>query len=82
MGDASSRATAALAAETEEQVEQEYDADRRDRPEEAQPTGEPAVDAVLASLERLHELPVAEHVAVYESAHSALREALNRAGDA
>jgi len=49
---------------------------------EGQPTGDPAVDAAVASLERLDRLPVAEHVAVYESAHSALREALNRAGDA
>lgn len=49
---------------------------------DGQPTGDRAVDAAVASLERLDRLPVAEHVAVYEAAHSALREALNRAGDA
>lgn len=44
------------------------------------PTGSPAVDAVLASLEGLDERPVAEHVAVFEAAHEALRGALADAG--
>ena len=43
---------------------------------EPEPTGLPAVDEVLASLDRLDELPVAEHVAVFESAHEGLRGAL------
>ena len=64
-------------------MEQEYDdgGDRRDQPGEGQLTGDRAVDAAVAPLERLDRLPVAEHVAVFEAAHSALREALNRAGD-
>jgi hypothetical protein len=44
-------------------------------------TGHPAVDAVLASLDGLDEHPVGEHVAVFESAHDALRRALNDAGE-
>lgn len=40
------------------------------------PTGHPVVDEVLASLDRLDELPVAQHVAVFEAAHDRLREAL------
>jgi len=65
-------------------VDEQHDDQRPDEPGPAEPTGqqtgEPTVDAVLASLQRLDELPVAEHVAVYESAHAGLREALNRAG--
>jgi hypothetical protein len=44
-------------------------------------TGHGAVDAVLASLDGLEERPVAEHVAVFESAHDSLRSALNDAGE-
>jgi hypothetical protein len=44
-------------------------------------SGHPAVDAVLASLEGLEERPVAEHVAIFEDAHDALRGALNDAGE-
>ena len=39
-------------------------------------TGDPRVDEVLHSLDALDALPVTEHVAVFESAHAALREAL------
>jgi len=39
-------------------------------------TGDPAVDAVLASLDGLEERPVAEHVPTYESACGALQQAL------
>ena len=39
-------------------------------------TGHPAVDGVLASLSGLDELPVDEHVAVFEAAHDTLRSAL------
>jgi hypothetical protein len=46
-----------------------------------EPTGNPAVDAVLESLERLDDTPVAEHVAVFESAHERLRGALADAGE-
>lgn len=39
-------------------------------------TGHPEVDAVLAGLEALPDLPVADHVALLDSAHSALRALL------
>jgi hypothetical protein len=41
-------------------------------------TGDDQVDAALAPLAALDELPVDEHVAVLEQAHAALREALSR----
>lgn len=40
-------------------------------------TGVEEVDAVLTALERLDDLPVADHVAVFEQAHAALRQALD-----
>jgi hypothetical protein len=46
-----------------------------------QTTGHPDVDAVVASLEELDGRPVAEHVAVFESAHDRLRSALAEAGN-
>ena len=45
-------------------------------PPGVQPTGHPAVDEVLRSMERLDERPVAEHVAAFEEAHEALRRSL------
>ena len=42
-------------------------------------TGLPAVDDVLGEIAALSERPVAEHVAVYESAHEVLRGALDGA---
>jgi len=45
----------------------------------AEGTGHPAVDAVLASLEGLEDMPVHDHVAVFESAHDSLRRALDQA---
>ena len=47
----------------------------------AEGTGHPAVDAVLASLEGLEDMPVHDHVAVFESAHDSLRRALDQAAD-
>jgi hypothetical protein len=44
-------------------------------------TGHAGVDAVLISLADLEDRPVAEHVAVFESAHVRLREALAQAAD-
>ena len=44
-------------------------------------TGHPAVDAVLASLEGLEDMPVHDHVAVFESAHDSLRRVLDQAAD-
>jgi len=46
------------------------------------PSGNPVVDAVLASLGGLEERPVVEHVAVFETAHEQLRAALDDAGSA
>lgn len=43
-------------------------------------TGEESVDAVVASLRGLDDLPVAGHVAVFERAHDSLREVLSGAG--
>ncbi len=40
-------------------------------------TGVPAVDQVLAEVESVSALPVAEHVAVFERAHEQLRRALD-----
>lgn len=40
-------------------------------------TGNAAVDGVIASLAGLAEVPVAEHVAVFERAHEQLRSALD-----
>jgi hypothetical protein len=39
-------------------------------------TGEPRVDAALASMGRLALLPVGEHAAVFEQVHRGLREVL------
>jgi hypothetical protein len=44
-------------------------------------TGDPVVDSVLDSLEQLDDLPVSEHVAVFEAAHERLRGALTDAGE-
>ena len=44
-------------------------------------TGNPVVDSVLDSLRDLENLPVSEHVAVFEAAHDRLRSALSDAGD-
>lgn len=43
---------------------------------EAAATGEPRVDAALASLGRLALLPVGEHPAVFEQVHRGLQEVL------
>ena len=44
-------------------------------------TGNEGVDAVVASLDGLDDLPVSDHVAVFERAHESLRAALTDAGD-
>jgi hypothetical protein len=51
--------------------------------EDVQPTttGDEAVDAVVASLRGLEDLPISEHVAVYERAHESLRQVLSGAGE-
>ena len=40
-------------------------------------TGNAHVDGVLQSMARLPELPVDQHVAVFEAAHAGLRQALS-----
>jgi len=40
-------------------------------------TGVPAVDAVLADVDRLDDLPLAEHLGAFERAHESLRAALD-----
>ena len=44
---------------------------------EATTTGVPAVDGVLADVDRLDELPLEEHLAAFERAHESLRAALD-----
>lgn len=50
-------------------------------PEPIEHTGNAVVDSVLASLRELDNLPVSEHVAVFEAAHDRLRGALADAGE-
>ncbi|HEY2575399.1 MAG TPA: hypothetical protein VGI74_03740 [Streptosporangiaceae bacterium] len=45
--------------------------------EQAGPAGEPSVDAMIARLDGLDGLPLAEHVAVFEDTHAALRQVLS-----
>ena len=49
---------------------------------EAEHTGMSAVDDVLDQVARLGEVPVPEHVAVFERAHDQLRRALDARPDA
>ena len=51
-------------------------------PDEQLVTGHEAVDGVLGSLVTLDDLPVSEHVAVFERAHETLRSALADASQA
>jgi hypothetical protein len=45
-------------------------------------TGHPQVDEVLRTLDTLSELPVDQHVTVFEAAHVGLRDALSGAAPA
>jgi hypothetical protein len=47
---------------------------------EVEDTGNAEVDAVVRSLTALDDLPVAEHVTVFEQAHESLRRTLAGAG--
>lgn len=51
-------------------------------PEPPVRTGDERVDGVLDSLAGLDDLPVADHVAVFERAHEELRAALDARPDA
>jgi hypothetical protein len=44
---------------------------------EAEETGEPRVDEAIAGLGRLGDLPLEEHVAVFEDTHARLRQVLD-----
>ena len=46
-------------------------------PDEAARTGVPAVDAVLADVDRLADTPLDEHLSAFERAHESLRSALD-----
>jgi hypothetical protein len=59
---------------------EEFDQEAPEAPA-AEGTGNPAVDGVLASLEDLDQIPVAEQVPVFEGAHETLRSALADAGN-
>lgn len=45
-------------------------------------TGDPGVDSVVSTLDRLDQLSVEEHLPLFEEAHEALRRALNRPAEA
>jgi hypothetical protein len=44
---------------------------------DSEQTGEARVDETIAGLDRLAELPLDDHVAVFEDTHARLREVLN-----
>jgi hypothetical protein len=49
--------------------------------EPAPSTGDPGVDAALASLENLGEVPDTEHVEAFEQVHAQLHEILDEVGE-
>ncbi|MGN6250235.1 MAG: hypothetical protein ACTHNS_00305 [Marmoricola sp.] len=51
-------------------------------PADARATGDASVDAVLSTLDRLDALAVEEHLPVFEEAHRALRQSLDRPAEA
>ena len=63
-----------------------HDADDRDPASAEEPglqaTEHPEVDAALASLETLPDLPVEEHPALFEAAHDRLRAVLSEGAEA
>jgi hypothetical protein len=66
--------------ETAEHVVADHeDAGRHDPadPTEQLHTGVPAVDDVLADIDRLDDAPLDEHLAAFERAHDSLRSALD-----
>ena len=66
----------------EERAPEPDDATPALTPEPAERTGNPLVDEVLDSLDRLDGRPVDEHVTVFEAAHEKLRRVLSEAADA
>jgi len=57
------------------------EANEQATPVEPETTGDESVDAVVASLRGLDDLPVSEHVAVFERAHESLRQVLSGAAE-
>ncbi len=55
--------------------------DQTEQQTEPETTGDAGVDAVVASLRGLDDLPVSDHVAVFERAHESLRQVLSGAGE-
>jgi hypothetical protein len=49
----------------------------RDAGRESAPTGVPAVDEAIASVDALADAPIEQHAAVFGAAHDALRRALD-----
>ncbi len=58
----------------------DHDEQNRDEAQDAQPTGEPRVDAALRLLHRLPGLPVSEHSELYEQVHAQLSDVLGELG--
>lgn len=73
--------TAPAADATDEDVLADTEAEIAARALTPVETGHPAVDEVLRSLSTLDDVPVDEHVAVFEQAHEELRRTLSGAGD-
>jgi hypothetical protein len=66
-----------MARDPAEEPEPRFSGELPEEPDERRPaTGEPRVDAALARLDELEELPVTEHRAVFEDVHRRLREVL------
>jgi hypothetical protein len=51
--------------------------DQQPAADESVSTGVPGVDAVLAEVDRLDDLPLEEHLSTFERAHESLRSALD-----
>lgn len=60
-------------------VEQDADQSSTAADPTGEQTGNPAVDQVLSRLAELDEIPIDQHVEVFESAHGSLRRALDGA---
>jgi hypothetical protein len=66
----------------DEALERDAAADEEPAPQgDPPPTGVPGVDAVLAEIDDLDQLPLDQHLAAFERAHDALRSALDTPAD-
>lgn len=55
--------------------------DSASAPTEPEPSGDPRVDAGVARLAELDDLPVSRHVEVFDDIHARLRDALESAAE-